>query len=358
VRNGFPSHQPARATGKSSGQSITWWAKHSRTVVVLVLVLSAWVLTGKGAVSGQASVKPVRYEIVIHQRLVDRVARIWIWITVDGGQPIDALLDTGSTGLLVLASALPSVDSLPNKGSVKYTYATGEVLVGRKTKAIVAFDNTGPKFEVPFGMVTALGCTPEKPKCPTSRVKFDQYRIAGDLGFRAILGIGLGTELLPNPLATTGNFRWIIDLANDKLIVNPYDTDLVGFSIYHVAKEALGVTGGFRGAVPGCLVARNSGERVCGPTAIDTGSMYVGILTKDSSLFDRMRNAENFAFEFGVGDDKSSMNFSMNSGRFERLNSEFIGGSFRTAILAGLPPYYEFSVFYDFSKNIIGLKRK
>jgi hypothetical protein len=243
--------------------------------------------------------------------------RLSVWITVDGGKPIEALLDTGSTGLFVLASAVPTARSLPDYGGITSYYSSGDKFIARKTQAAISFGDGGPGVKVPFGLVKAVQCITEIPKCPAAHVKFDDYRIAGE--FKAILGIDFGNGNLPNPLPGLGTSRWIIDLSKDRIILDPDESDLVGFTFYQVAKEALVRNDGFRSAISGCLVARRTGDQICGPILLDTGNTGIAVKTKDTAFFDRMWLEENFTAEFGTGDNKTKMDLEAGSGSFKRL---------------------------------------
>ena len=89
-------------------------------------------------------------------------------VSVAGGRPVPVLLDTGSTGLYVLASALGPGAVTSGSTGVTQTYANGTEYVSTVRAALVAFGTgvvatPGP---IEVGAIGTVGCAPLRPDCP------------------------------------------------------------------------------------------------------------------------------------------------------------------------------------------------
>src|SRR4051812_9009697 len=80
-----------------------------------------------------------RVEVPISQvRLSDGEIRYSVPVAVGGSKPITAMLDTGSFGLRVMASALSSVQYEQTGTWRNYPFASGAELRGTVAKAVVS----------------------------------------------------------------------------------------------------------------------------------------------------------------------------------------------------------------------------
>ena len=87
-----------------------------------------------------------------------------------GGRSYDAVMDTGSTGVVVSADKIPNIDRLPSLGPGELTYASsGRIMIGRwvLTAMTIAGGNgtrvtTAP---IPVLAVTRIECTPRARRC-------------------------------------------------------------------------------------------------------------------------------------------------------------------------------------------------
>ena len=307
-----------------------------------------------------------RFEIPIERTvLLDGVVRYWVPVTIGGSGPIPALLDTGSTGLLVLSRAVKKT-SLRRLGRVSYTYASGESLSGYLARAQVHVGSASTGVTVSFGVVETVKCVADKPKCSSAKLKPEDYGIGGDgvagEGFQAILGIGPDQNVLANPLAFMGDKRWIIDLplpgraGPGTLILNPREPELAGFSLFPQSKSTRTLRGGLKAAIDGCLVEHRSGTTLCGPVVPDTGGVLVDVrVAKDPAITVPWRNAE-FALEFGTGTGKLAVPFDVkpNSSSWVYFETQKKGPL--PVIIAGILPYLKCLVLFDYRSNSFGFK--
>jgi hypothetical protein len=271
----------------------------------------ALLLLGLLAARAFAAGAAARIEVPIYQRrLSDGTVRYWVYVRIGASAPIPALLDTGSFGLRVLASALSPSDYQDTGIERTFAYGSGVALHGPLATAVVRIGAATSGTPIHFQLVRSVGCVPRKPDCPAARVGPGEYRIGGDglpgQGFDAILGLSMRRPAVPvaafNPLESIGADRWIIVLplpggANPgSLIINPSAQDLAGFSAAQLAPPPRNRPGMVRMVAPGCL-AQDAGQAgSCPPVKLDSGA----------------------------GD--------------------------------GLEPYYSFAVLYDAGRGLVGIK--
>ncbi len=336
--------------------------------VTLVLLL----LSGSIEVAGAAG--QGRVDIPIRQTTIgDGTIRYSVPVSIGGGPPMDAMLDTGSFGLRVLATALRPDQYTSTGTERRFPYGSGVVLRGPIATASVAVGDASTPAPIGIQVVTSVGCASERPKCPASKIPASQYGIGGDglagEGFKAILGVSLrrapSTTGANNPLADIVDSSWIIDLprpgevAPGKLVLDPASDEAAGFTPFQLQPQP-GETGdgaGWQDArVPGCLQLGEA-KPVCAPTLLDSGAPGVVIMVEDAS---RSASIE--------GDVPASLSFSEGA---TRITAVFKTGSdpattikrarplqFGPRIMAGSVPFYTLSVLYDAKHGIIALKNR
>jgi hypothetical protein len=200
-----------------------------------------------------------RVEVPISQvRLSDGVLRYTVPVSV-GGARLQAMLDTGSFGLRVLAAALPPGQYSPTSIHRDFGFASGARFHGRIATAVVGIGGASTGSPVPIQVVEAVDCGPRMPNCPAGRIGASQYGIGGNglanQGFAAILGVSMRSPHVymgaANPLASMGTRRWIIVLPRageaGRLIINPDPSELAGFSQTHVSERSMDSGGNHRG---------------------------------------------------------------------------------------------------------------
>ncbi len=334
------------------------------TLSVCASIQAAW--TNPGFASERV-VLPI-YQDVVHGHGGDGF-RYWLWLTIGNEKPMKVLLDTGSSGLFVLASGLTDPDTLPVAGRVTASYDYGDVLLGRKSKSIIAFGKVKSLRPVRFGLVTSTDCAAAKPDCIASRTNFEDYRIVSEgiagQGYSAIAGVSLGVDLgadpLPNPFTGVAQ-SWVIELPTPgqwtagKLILNPDERDLVGYQTFEVVSDAHNWQGAIRSGIPGCVAEGDSGESVCGGISFDSGANSILVDTRDDDLFQTLQNAGSYAFEFGDGENKPVWRAQIPPNAF--VQTDLGQGRAPLKITLGYHVMWNFRIFYDYAGDTVGLKQR
>jgi hypothetical protein len=203
-------------------------------------------------------------------------------VSIGNDRPIRVILDTGSVGLRVLASAVPIFDShsgLETRGiettdlTDRFSFLDGEVLDGTVAKAAVHVGGLNTTGRVPFQLVSKDSCQPHKPYC----AKLSKYgHVVG------VLGIGLqgGPAGAPvNPLIKLPppfDQSWSIHL--DHFASSPRGTLTLGAPLPRSPKAVLrlSVTHESRSSMPTWntpeMCWKIAGVKQCGATTFDTGT--------------------------------------------------------------------------------------
>jgi hypothetical protein len=269
--------------------------KYVRLPTLLVLGLLTIVSSTRPS---SASGTTARVEVPISQTMLPNgEIRYSVPVSVGGGAPIKAMLDTGSFGLRVMAKALSS-SRYEETGVVRaYRYESGVEFRGPLIKAVVSVGDATTATPIVMQLIEMVDCAPNKPNCPASKVDQSDYGIGGNgvprEGFSAILGLSLHKPSISlaalNPLSELGHQTWIIILplpgerGPGKLIVNPNQADQVGFQLIPFPGERAGesTNGGFingsgRGAaldnrIPICPDG-SAIQGSCPPVKLDSGA--------------------------------------------------------------------------------------
>ena len=307
------------------------------------------------SVAGEACGGPQRAEIPIHQAVMSTGnARYSIPIAV-GGTTVEAMLDTGSSGLYVLPGVLAPADAKLGDSSFRQSYNSGVELRGSNAKATLTIGGVAGSAE--FGLIQSIDCTDKRPDCAASKAPLGDYRI-GDtskLGYEAIFGINFRHSDVDNPLVAIGVESWIVvlpkpgDTAPGTLILNPNAQDRAGYVLFHVDKQL--------GRLPGCLIKGD--DKICGGIVLDSGAPGVGVVASDKP--------ESFPWPDGAqvtlalkpdSGDAIGLEFNIHRapGSPSALRGEPQPRVPQPFIRAGTLPYFAYCVFYDASTDTIGLK--
>jgi len=316
-----------------------------------------------------------RVEVPLDQRVLsDGNIRYFVDVSVAGHPPIAAMVDTGSTGLRILANVVPDsvFTSISDQASV-YGYGSGVRLNGVVATLRAGLGRLSGLGQIPVQLVRTVDCFPQNPHCPASRLSQADYRIGGDglpkEGFDAILGISMGTGPVDNPLRQLGAQTWIVILPRPgekrpgALILNPDAGELAGYTLFPTERRLKNLPGGamFHDGIPGCLVIEKSGKKICGPTLLDTGAPGVGISSSNPADRNGWRKGDRLAIVFRDrqgGEVQAS--FQAGAGRPSQLSTSAPPNADQTEthISAGTLPYFLFSVLYDDQRHLVGLRRR
>lgn len=261
-----------------------------------ILLLASALLFGLLACGSDAAGTGRRVEVPISERrLSDGNIRYSVPVRIGNGAPIEAMLDTGSFGLRVMADAVSPSQYKPTEYFRRYRFGSGVVLEGILARAVVQVGEAKTPDPVVIQVVQSVSCAAMRPDCPAARLSPADYRIGGDglprEGFQAILGLSMRVPDVPspalNPLDFVGERKWIVELPlpgsgiPGKLIVNPNTKEVAGYRLYPVAltppwegSEGGETDGRMRETViSGCIGAPSAATaRDCAPMKMDTGA--------------------------------------------------------------------------------------
>ena len=243
------------------------------------------------AIFNGPSFAATRVEIpIVQHRLSNGEIRFTTAIRVGNGVPIDAMVDTGSFGLRVLARALTSPQYKDTGILRHYGFASGVVLNGPLATATVTIGPLSLPGLTNIQIVQSVSCRETSPHCPASQVTPDAYGIGGDglprEGYNAILGLSLRSPAVPgaaiNPLLGFESKRWIVVLPrpnsseNGRLIINPGATDVAGFHPVYLRTSEKGQIGTSPqvkdSEIPNCLDQPLEQQALCPTMHLDSGA--------------------------------------------------------------------------------------
>jgi hypothetical protein len=111
--------------------------------------------------------------------------------------------------------------------------------------------------------------------------------------------------------------------------------------------------------IAGSLTSADPPKRICAPTLLDTGGPGFLILSANATDLSGWKAGlgMEIAFKNESGAELSTK-FAAFSGFPWSIITMHVPNQPRTAILAGVLPYFDFSVHYDAEHSVIGLKRR
>lgn len=316
---------------------------------ILLFAIAAPTTPASAQAAGARAEVPIRAVV-----LPDGIRRYSVRLTIDG-QPIEAQLDTGSTGLRVLKTGLTGPAASARGTNVSYFYGSGVQLVGTKVPAAVGFPGLAA-MPVPIERVETVECTERKPDCPAATLSVADYRIGGNgiagQGFVAIIGTGLRRDTVPNPLVALGIGRWIVDLPREgetegRLVLNPSTDEVARYRQFAVLGDS--------NQVSACLVRTDTAKRICGPAMVDTGASGLRVQGgKSDEMWPRGTPAA-----IALGDAGGTASFPVTIGRRDQASGMFAyprrAGSDATTLNLGLAPFLHWSVLFDADARRIGV---
>jgi len=288
--------------------------------------------------------------------LSDGVRRYAVTIQVDG-KPVEAGLDTGSTGLRLLPAALPPKTRGEHGEGVRYHYGSGVEFRGSAIKVELVFGSVAGKARV--HKIEGIGCTERQPECPAAELDAAEYHIQGDglpgEGFDAILGIGFKPDAVPNPLIEMGVRQWIVELprpgdtASGRLILNPDDKEMARYAMFKLIGDG--------NRVSGCIAAEGGKPKICAPAILDTGAN--GLRVQGGKPADIL--AQGTPAILAIGDNHAMAMMPVVIGRRDQASGMRLYPPRETGGLSlsfGIAPYFHWSVLYSAPDHRIGVAER
>jgi len=335
--------------------------------VIRAVVFAGLLVPGLAAADDLRTVIPITQTV-----LPDNDIRYSIPVSIGGGPPIPALLDTGSTGLHVFAAALQTANFDDTGAATNYAYGSGERLSGSIATATIGIGAEATNNTIPFQIVRAAGCLAAAPGCPAANLAFADYGIGGDgianQGFNAIIGVSLTPASdTVNPLEDIGARRWIIALPEPgqtspgALILNPDEDDLANFQMFPLtaAPTPPGQPSGWQDTLSTCLSDQAAGQTICGTAALDTGSPGIIAYRQDglSAPLWSPGDSTSLAFSAPGTPSQATVNFAAD-GYFGSGMVEAPAFGSAPDLVAGVLPFLAYDVLYDANAGAIGLRAR
>ena len=271
--------------------------------------------------------------------------RLGIDVTV-GPRTVRVLLDTGSPGLRILASALPAGAAQRTGQRAAGGYASGLVLRGEEATARFSVGDPSVGEQTSIELVDGYGCADDRPNC--SAANGGTPEMFGRL-YPGILGASTVDpprgRCCANPLGALVAYgrRWIVhaEFSAPTLTLGPDPATLAPFTMIDVA----------RGTLPrGCIrLSGSAPSEVCGDVLFDTGTPQFLVTTTGAAAqgpFPPGTTATlalgtwSHAFEIGP---TTAMHLAMRRGAANR-------------IIVGLAQMQAVDVYYDLFANRMGLR--
>lgn len=323
-------------------------------------------LTCLSAFAGLSDVRAAdRIDVPIKQTVFNGLVRYSIPIVI-GGKSVDAALDTGSTGLSILTSAIPASSYNSSPANVSLGFGNGQRFVGHFGQAVIRLGNAPETATVDINAIDTIDCD-----CApsTARMRQRDEGLVGGGTFNALVGVSLPSPalevLVSNPLLSFGD-SWVITLprlgerAPGHLIINPTEDEANGFARFPAGQ---GFKEGNDGdnPLPGCLLDEADGRKLCGPITFDSGKSAINEITHDLS-HGYWPVGTPGAFSFDAPGGKTVV-AKFTVARTPFITHVLIGPSLplnqpAPRVRAGVEPYMLFSVLYDFRNQQIGLKAR
>lgn len=186
-----------------------------------------------------------------------------------GGSLRQAVVDTGSTGVVLSASAIPDIGRLTDAGPGMLTYSSsGRIMRGRWIVTALTIAGRGGQVvtrPIPILAVTAIDCTPNARRCTPE----------ANPGHVAMLGIGFGRAHDHQPGAAPDR-NPLLNIAAPAGLPHGYTITRHGISFgggaegFTLVRLNRDPTGRDWMAPPACI-ALDDGKPACGSVLVDTG---------------------------------------------------------------------------------------
>jgi len=312
--------------------------------------------------SGSTVTVPVR---VIGGQGTATGARPTVVVQVGHARPVPVLLDTGSSGLRIFDTAVPSGSEsgvTRTSQATRITYAGGHRFTGVVARAVITIGSQRTAQPVPFGLVQQISCVSRKPRCPAAggMAGFQRYGGYGILGIGTeSSGDGIVSPLLAMPGSLGGSWSLHLTGVSGQLLLGapiPPPSQVAAT----MAMRPMGSSGGHPlwadDRLPLCVTA--GAAEGCGPALLDSGTYTMqlsgsqfdqvpaasGKVTTGTGISVRVRGDPHPFWRFSAGTIKSG-----NLVTLEARSHFFVN--------TGVQAFYSFTVTYDDRHGTVRLVR-
>jgi hypothetical protein len=206
--------------------------------------------------------------------------RLGIDVTV-GGRTLRLLLSTATSGMRVLASAVPKGAAEPTGATGVGGFPSGLMLHTERARARLAFAGASGSVPALIALVDRMSCAPIVPDCPAANGATPENfggLFSGMLGISNVPPPAVGC--CPNPFDASGWYsrRYIVHAAFDapSVTLDPRPAALRRFTMVSVVGEQTPL---------GCVrLAGGVSSEVCGEVVFDTAAPNLRVVTNQTPL--------------------------------------------------------------------------
>ncbi len=273
------------------------------------------------------------------------VPRLGIDVTV-GAHPVRLMLSTSTSGMRVLAGALPPGAAERTGTLAAGSFASGLVLHGERARVQLGLPGAGGTASTLVELIDRYDCADQRPGCPAANGRTPQIFGAP---FAGMFGIGNAPPpagaCCPNPFNGFEAYRprYIVHaaLAAPSLTLDPGDAALRGFTMVDVTGAQTPL---------GCVrLAGGVTSKFCGEMLFDTGTPYLTVVTTGTIIPTPLPpgttasiTVGTWSHTYAIGSD-AGLHLVMRHGPQNR-------------IVVGLAALQSADLFYDLPTERIGLR--
>lgn len=284
-------------------------------------------------------------------------------VSVSGSAPVEVLLDTGSTGLRVFASALNGA-SVTTGAGLSVTFGSDQ-FVGREAKGVVAIGGATTPSPIAFQLVDSVSCPPGDASCDPAT---ENQALFTKNGIDGVLGVGLrppGSGDVYSPIAQLGLARAAFTVhtggaasTSGSLVLGAGGS---GFETVALSQEGTlpnGVRAWGDDQVQVCFrIGGTPNAPPCTPSVFDTGSnadvVYAPSLPASDLALDGTL-APGVAFEASCG-SALDVRFTVGDPPESGIDLVWVDSSDDFSIL-GIEAFFRYDVRFDLEQGRIGFR--
>jgi hypothetical protein len=298
-----------------------------------------------------------------------------IQLSLGDAGPIEGILDTGSSGIQLLADLLPPATlAAIAPGTVHYAYSFPELGIearGTIDTATVIIGDRATSSQIPIVVYDQLSCT--SPSLCPSDGGLEPYVFNG---YPAIVGVGLrntltGGAAVGSPIAQLpGQPPFIVKapaVGGDAglLRIGPSVEEIAAYTTFQLPADPLdpalpnGTESWDDWAIPSCIDDANTATDYCANGLLDTGTQFMAMWWTGQASTVLFPPASNVSVSMGPADDLlGQFEVTVGSPPQDGLDCFSLGPALPDdgdLLVLGLPVFSRYDVLFDGAKGQVGL---